>query len=131
MNILVCDDSQVMRRINSNILREYGIPEQCIYQADSGAEAISVTNLHDIDLFLIDWNMPEVDGLELVAAVRKMDRHKTTPIIMVTAESGRYNVVEAIKAGVTSYVIKPVKPAVLWEKIQPHLPEQHQGVVGA
>ncbi|QQO11201.1 response regulator [Breznakiella homolactica] len=121
MKILVCDDADVMRRIHINILMEHGINPNDIIQAGNGKEALEKIEGNTIRLFLIDWNMPNLNGFELVQKIRTMDQYKTTPIVMVTAEGGRYNVMEAIEAGVTNYVLKPIKADILWSKIKPYL----------
>ena len=117
MNILIVDDSGVMRRIHKGILLERGIPESDLIEAEDGRIALELANTKPIGLFLVDWNMPNLNGLEFVRTLRGMDAYKTTPIIMITSEAAKYNVVEAVKAGVTSYVIKPIKGDALWEKI--------------
>jgi two-component system chemotaxis response regulator CheY len=117
MNILVIDDSGVMRRIHKGILVEHGVPESDIIEAEDGHEALQQSGARHIDLFLVDWNMPKLNGLEFVRTIRAMPQYKETPIIMITSEAARYNVVEAIQAGVTNYVVKPVKGNALFEKI--------------
>ena len=121
MKILVCDDAEVMRRIHINILVEHGIKQDDIVQASDGAEALKLMKNNQIRLFLIDWNMPNLNGFELVQKIRGMEQYQHTPIVMVTAEGGKYNVMEAIEAGVTNYVLKPIKANLLWSKIQPYL----------
>lgn len=117
MNVLVIDDSTVMRRIHVNLLKEIGFPENSIYEASNGEEALKICIETDIQLFLLDWNMPKLNGLNFTKEIRQIEHYKKTPIIMVTSEAARYHVVEAIKAGVTNYVIKPIKSEVLVEKI--------------
>lgn len=117
MKILIIDDSGVMRRIHSNTLQEHGIDAADLEEAENGQIALEIAERTDIDLFLVDWNMPKLDGLALVKKLRAMSEYEQTPIIMVTSEAAKYNVVEAIKAGVTNYIIKPVQGNTLWEKI--------------
>ena len=121
MNILIVDDSGVMRRVHKGILLEKGIAEPDIFEAEDGKVALEVATSKPIGLFLVDWNMPKLNGLEFVRTLRGMDAYKTTPIVMITSEAAKYNVVEAVKAGVTSYVIKPIKGEALWEKIGRYL----------
>jgi two-component system chemotaxis response regulator CheY len=121
MNVLIIDDSGVMRRIHTNTLKEHGIGEASMLQAEDGAKALELAQENDIDLFLVDWNMPKLDGLSLVKKLRAMPEYAETPVIMVTSEAAKYNVVEAIKAGVTNYIIKPVRGDTLWEKISKYL----------
>ena len=117
MKVLIIDDSGVMRRIHRNTLIEHSIAEADMLEAEDGEEALNTAQSDDIDLFLLDWNMPKLNGLEFVKRLRAIDKYKETPIIMITSEAAKYNVIEAIKAGVTNYVIKPVKGNTLWEKI--------------
>ena len=121
MNILIIDDSGVMRRIHKGILMEHGVPESDIIEAEDGKVALELSASRHIDLFLVDWNMPKLNGLEFVRAVRAVESYKATPIIMITSEAARYMVVEAIQAGVTNYVVKPVKGNALFEKIEKYL----------
>ena len=117
MNFLVIDDSGVMRRIHKNILLEHKIDESQIFEAENGEVAVKIAEKEDIGLFLLDWNMPKLDGLKFVQIVRSIKKYEDTPIIMITSEAAKYNVVDAISAGVTNYVVKPIKGDILWEKI--------------
>lgn len=117
MKILVVDDSIVMRRINKNILIENGIKEDDILEAEDGRSALEMAKANVIGLFLVDWNMPHLNGLEFVKLLRAMEAYAATPIVMITSEAARYNVVEAIQAGVTNYIVKPIKGRALFEKI--------------
>lgn len=118
MRILIIDDSMVMRNIHKNILLENKIPEGSFLEAQDGTTALMLARKEPIDIFLVDWNMPGLDGLSLLKTLRTMDQYNTTPIIMITSEAAKYNVMEAIEAGVTDYIVKPIKDRVLWEKIQ-------------
>ena len=106
-----------MRRIHINTLKEQNIAEADMVEAEDGQKALEIALKEKIDLFLLDWNMPKLNGLEFVKKLRAVDQYKQTPVIMITSEAAKYNVVEAIKAGVTNYVIKPVRGNTLWEKI--------------
>jgi two-component system, chemotaxis family, chemotaxis protein CheY len=117
MNVLVIDDSAVMRRIHRNTLTEHGIKEGDIFEASDGEAALKIAKERLIGLFLVDWNMPKLDGFQLVKALRAIPHYATTPIIMITSEAAKYNVMEAINAGVTNYVVKPIKGDVLWQKL--------------
>jgi two-component system chemotaxis response regulator CheY len=117
MSILVIDDSSVMRRIHRNTLLEHGVAEAEIIEAVDGADALAIAQREVITLFLVDWNMPKLDGFQFVKSVRAIARYAATPIIMITSEAAKYNVVEAINAGVTNYVVKPIKGDILWQKI--------------
>ena len=116
VKILVVDDSSTMRRIIVRTLE--GIGESDVAQAADGLEALDAVASNSFDLVLTDWNMPNLDGLGLVEKLRAIDNYKTTPIIMVTTEAEKSSVVEAIKAGVNNYIVKPFTPATLKEKIE-------------
>ena len=124
MKILIIDDSQVMRRIHRNILIEHGVSEDDLIEAEDGAEALAIADTIDVGLFLVDWNMPKVDGFELVETIRAMARYTTTPIVMITSEAAKYNVIDAINAGVTNYVVKPIKGDLLWKKLSKYVQGQ-------
>jgi two-component system, chemotaxis family, chemotaxis protein CheY len=113
MKILLVDDSKTMRNIQKSILTQLGYTE--LEEACDGQDALSKVGAFAPQLLLVDWNMPNMDGLTFVKEYRKTD--KTTPIIMVTTESERSRVVEAIKAGVNNYVVKPFTPDVLSQRI--------------
>jgi two-component system chemotaxis response regulator CheY len=117
MTILIVDDSGVMRRIHKGILLEHGVAEADILEAEDGKAALAIAREKTIGLFLVDWNMPNLNGLDFVRTLRGMDAYKATPIVMITSEAAKYNVVEAIQAGVTNYVVKPIKGKALFEKI--------------
>ena len=123
MKILVIDDSGVMRRIHINALREHDVNDADILEANNGETALEIAQMEHIDLFLVDWNMPKLDGLELVNTLRLMDEYAKTPIIMITSERANYNVIDAIKAGVTNYIVKPIRGDVMWEKIGKYFQE--------
>ena len=121
MKILVIDDSGVMRRIHKNTLTEHKIKEGDIIEAIDGQEALEIANKEEIGLFLIDWNMPKVDGLKLVKALRAMEKYKETPLIMITSEAAKYNVMEAVQSGVTNYIVKPIRGETLWNKLSKYI----------
>lgn len=113
MKILLVDDSKTMRNIQKSILTQLGFRE--LEEACDGQDALSKLGAFTPDLILLDWNMPNMDGLTFVKEFRKTNT--TTPVIMVTTESERSRVVEAIKAGVNNYVVKPFTPDVLSQRI--------------
>ncbi len=117
MKFLIIDDSMVIRNIHKNVLKENGFPETDLYEADNGLTAIEIAEKEDIGLFLVDWNMPGVNGLQFVKKIRSMAKYEKTPIIMVTSEAAKYNVMEAIDAGATNYIVKPIRGDVLWSKL--------------
>jgi two-component system chemotaxis response regulator CheY len=117
MKIMVADDSSTMRRIIKNTLTRMG--HEDILEAEDGAIAWSIIDKNDdIDIILTDWNMPNMNGLELVMKVRADDRFKKVPIVMITTEGGKSEVVVALKAGVNNYIVKPFTPQVLKEKLE-------------
>ena len=117
MKFLVVDDSSTMRRIIKNTLGRLGHKE--ILEAEDGAQAWEAMQQNsDIDVLITDWNMPEMNGLELVKKVRSEDKYSELPIIMVTTEGGKAEVITALKAGVNNYIVKPFTPQVLQEKLE-------------
>ncbi len=116
MKVLVVDDFATMRRIIKNILRQIGFTN--IVEADDGSTALPILEKDNIDLVITDWNMPKMSGLELLKAIRSNPNLKDTPVLMVTAEALKENIIEAVKAGVNNYVVKPFTAQTLQEKIE-------------
>ncbi len=125
MKILVVDDSMIMRNIIRNLLQERHIGNAEILEAPDGKVAFEIMDREHIDLLFLDWNMPELNGLELVRILRMMDRYRSLPILMVTAEAAKYNVLEAVKEGVTDYIVKPVSGMMILKKIEGYLKNIH------
>ena len=115
MKILIVDDFSTMRRIIKNLMRDLGFTNTA--EADDGATALPMLQNGNFDFLVTDWNMPGMTGIELLKAVRADERLKDMPILMVTAEAKRDQIVEAAQAGVNGYVVKPFTAAVLKEKI--------------
>lgn len=115
MRILVVDDFSTMRRIIKNLLRELGF--QNIQEADDGSTAWPMLQAGNFDFLVTDWNMPGMAGIDLLKAVRADERLKTLPVLMVTAEAKREQIVEAAQAGVNGYIIKPFTAETLREKL--------------
>lgn len=113
MRILLIDDSKTMRNIQKSVLSQIG--HTTIEEACDGQDAMSKVGAYQPELILVDWNMPVMDGLTFVKTYRQTN--KQTPIIMVTTESEKARVIEAIKAGVNNYVIKPFTPDLLSQRI--------------
>ena len=115
MKILVVDDFSTMRRIVKNILRQLNFAN--ILEADDGSTALEVLQREKIDMVVSDWNMPKMTGLELLKAVRADDALKHIPFLMVTAEAQQENIIEAVKSGVSNYIVKPFTAETLSQKI--------------
>ena len=115
MKFLVVDDFSTMRRIIKNLLHDLGYTN--VTEADDGATALPVLQAGGIDFLITDWNMPGMPGLDLLKAVRADEKLKGMPVLMLTAEAKREQIVEAAQAGVNGYVIKPFTAITLKEKI--------------
>ena len=115
MKILTVDDFSTMRRIIRNMLRQLGFTN--IVEAEDGAEALSLLQREKVDFVISDWNMPNMSGLDLLKAIRADENLKPLPVLLVTAEALKENVLEAVKAGVNNYVVKPFTAETLKEKI--------------
>ena len=120
LTVLVVDDFLTMRRIVRKILRD--LEFQNILEAEDGTAAVDILKTHKVDLIVSDWNMPKMTGLELLKHVRANDKIKDTPFLMVTAEAQKENIVEAVKAKVSNYIVKPFTAATLGEKLAKILP---------
>lgn len=116
MKILVVDDFSTMRRIVKNLLRDLGFTNT--HEADDGTTAWPMLQSSDFDFVVTDWNMPGMTGIDLLKKIRADDRLKTIPVLMVTAEAKRDQIVAAAQAGVNGYVVKPFTAAALKEKIE-------------
>ncbi len=115
IKILVVDDFSTMRRIVKNILKQLGYEN--IEEAEDGAQAYNKLKSGNFGFVVSDWNMPNMDGLELLKRVRSDPDLKGLPFLMVTAEAEKDKVIEAIKAGVSNYIVKPFTAEVLKEKM--------------
>jgi len=116
LKLLVVDDSSTMRRIIKNTLSRLGYDE--VLEGEDGLQGWNALNENnDVGMLITDWNMPEMNGLELVKKVRADARFVDLPIIMVTTEGGKAEVITALKAGVNNYIVKPFTPQVLKEKL--------------
>lgn len=115
MKFLVVDDSMTMRRIILNTLKSLGYSE--FVEAEDGKDAYGKLYAENPDFIITDWNMPNVSGLEFVKAVRGDNSYSNIPILMVTTRGMKQDILEALKAKVNSYVIKPFTPQIMKEKI--------------
>ena len=115
MKILVVDDFATMRRIVKNLLRELGFNNT--HEADDGATAWPMLKNGDFEFVVTDWNMPQMQGIDLLKAIRADEKLKHIPVLMVTAEAKREQIVLAAQAGVNGYIIKPFNGATLKEKL--------------
>jgi len=115
---MVVDDSSTMRRIIKNTLNRLGYKD--LLEAADGAEAWEQMQQHkdEVGVLITDWNMPNMNGLELVKKVRSQPEFEDIPIIMVTTEGGKAEVITALKAGVNNYIVKPFTPQVLKDKLE-------------
>ncbi len=115
MKILVVDDFSTMRRIIKNLLKDLGFTN--IQEADDGNTALPMLQQGDFDFVVTDWNMPGMQGIDLLRAIRANPNLKHIPVLMVTAEAKKEQIVAAAQAGVNGYVIKPFTAATLKEKL--------------
>lgn len=116
MKILIVDDFSTMRRIIKNLLRDLGFTNT--QEADDGITALPMLQNGDFDFLISDWNMPQMKGIDLLKNVRSDDRLKHLPVLLVTAEAKREQIIEAANAGVNGYVVKPFTAEILKEKIE-------------
>jgi two-component system, chemotaxis family, chemotaxis protein CheY len=116
IKVLVVDDMSTMRRIVKNVLRQIGFSD--IVEAENGQDALTKLKAGGFGLVVSDWNMPVMQGLELLRAVRADAELKALPFLMVTAEAQKENLIEAVQAGVSNYVVKPFTAEVLQGKLE-------------
>ncbi len=116
MRILVVDDSTTMRRILVNTLSKLGYTD--VVDGSNGREGLDRMAVSPVDLVITDWNMPEMSGIEFIRSIRASERFKSVPVLMVTTNAAKDDIVEALKAGVNNYVVKPFTPETIKEKIE-------------
>jgi len=120
MKILIVDDSSTMRRIIGNVVGQLGVSKEDFDEAEDGVVAWDLCQKNKYDVILTDWNMPNMNGLELVKHIRSAgSQHIKTPTIMITTEGGKSEVITALKAGVNNYIVKPFNAPTLKEKLDP------------
>ncbi|MFZ1804860.1 MAG: chemotaxis response regulator CheY [Nitrospira sp.] len=115
MKVLVVDDMVTMRRIVKNILKQLGFGN--VDEAENGQEALQKLRADTFGFVVSDWNMPIMTGIEMLRAIRADEKLKTIPVLMVTAEAQQNNLIEAVQAGVSNYIVKPFTAETMQEKI--------------
>lgn len=116
MKVLVVDDFATMRRIIKNILKQIGFSN--IVEAEDGKSALKMLQNDKFDLIMCDWNMPEMPGIDLLTRIRSDEHLKNLPFVMVTAEAQKNNILDAVKAGVSSYIVKPFTAETVDQKLK-------------
>lgn len=116
MKVLVVDDMSTMRRIVKNALKQLGVEN--VEEAEDGNSALAKLRETNFNFVVSDWNMPNMTGLELLKNIRQDDQLKGIPVLMVTAEAKKENIMEALQAGVTNYIVKPFTAETLKEKLE-------------
>jgi len=117
-NVLIVDDSAVMRKIVVRAVNQIEFPIDNLYEAGDGEEALSIVEQNNIDLILTDINMPKMDGLEFIKKLNEMDKLSSTSVIMITTEGSESKVIQAIKFGAKAYIKKPFNADQLQDKIK-------------
>ena len=120
MRVLIVDDFSTMRRIIKNILRQIGFTN--VVEADDGTTAWDILNKDKIEFIISDWNMPQMTGIELLRKVRSSEEFADLPFLMVTAEAQQENIIEAVQAKVSNYIVKPFTADVMKQKIDKIFP---------
>ncbi len=125
-DVLIVDDSAAIRKILQRVLRQTGMAINTIHEAGDGEDALNLLRSHKVDLVLTDINMPKMDGLELLAALKKSPEWVNVPVVMITTEGGETKVAEAVRLGAAGYVRKPFTADQIKEKLvgilEPALP---------
>jgi len=116
LKILIVDDFSTMRRIIKNLLRDIGFTD-CL-EAENGINALQLLETNKFDFVITDWNMPQMSGIELLQAIRAKPNLAKLPVLMVTAEAKREQILSAMKAGVSGYIVKPFTAQLLHSKIK-------------
>ncbi len=123
MNVLIVDDSKIVRRVLTNTVKRFFVapswPEGCtIYEAEDGLVAMEMMKKHQINIMLLDWNMPNMTGEEVVGAVRANKEWHKTRIIMATTEGGKDSVLKMIKKGANGYMVKPFQEEAIFKTLE-------------
>ena len=122
MQVLIVDDSMAMRRVEKDMLTSLGFPD--ITEAADGLQALKMVESRSFDLILMDWRMPVMTGLETLKRLKADPKYQSIPVVMVTSESQKHKIVEAVQAGAANYIIKPFTNEVLKEKLEPFLKKE-------
>ncbi len=117
LDVLIVDDSAAIRKILRRVLTQAEIPLNQVYEAGDGNEALQTLNSQPVSLVLSDINMPNMDGLQLLSAIRASDAWKSIPVLMITTEGSQAKVMDAVQLGATGYVRKPFTAEQIKEKI--------------
>jgi two-component system chemotaxis response regulator CheY len=117
LDVLIVDDSAAIRKILQRVLRQTDLPLGEIKEAGDGTEAVEILKGRSFGLILSDINMPQMDGLQLLARIKEMDHLRNVPVIMITTEGGQGKVMEAVQLGATGYVRKPFTADQIKEKL--------------
>ncbi len=115
MEYLIVDDFSTMRRITRGLLKELGATN--VDEAEDGVQALSKLKAGNFDFVITDWNMPNMTGIELLKAIRSDAKLKSLPVLMITAEAKKENIIEAAQSGANGYIVKPFTAATLSEKL--------------
>ena len=121
LNVLIVDDSSVMRKIVQRSLRLAGLDLENVLEADNGEQALAIVKENSVDMIFSDINMPKMDGLEFVRQLQNVDAAKGVPVVMITTEGSQSRVVEALSLGARGYIRKPFTPDQMKERIAPLL----------
>ena len=114
--VMVVDDSRIMRNIVKKTFDKLNISVNYL-EAGDGIHAMQILSKNKVDLILLDWNIPGMTGIDFLKEIRAMDEYKDIPVIMVTSEAAKLNIIEAIKAGATAYITKPINDTIFMEKL--------------
>jgi two-component system chemotaxis response regulator CheY len=117
LNVLIVDDSAAIRKILQRVLRQTDVPFGEIWEAGDGVEALDVMKSQTVGLVLSDVNMPNMDGLQLLAEIKRQDHLKSVPVVMITTEGSQNKVMEALNLGASGYVRKPFTADQIKEKL--------------
>lgn len=128
LNVLIVDDSMLIRQVVRKVLKQVGIIPEVLHEANDGKEALDIVNAHPVDLILSDINMPNMDGLQFLMHLRQMESKQDIPVIMVSTEGSEETMQEALELGANGYVLKPFTAEAMVAQLRPLglVPEQAQ-----